>query len=243
MSSNHSPLAQFEIHAIAPIQIGQYDISFTNSSLFMVAVLLAVTVFVVGGVRHASLIPGRWQLAVESAYELVASMVYDSTGSEGRKYFPFIFTLFMFILFANVIGLIPYSFTVTSHIIVTFALAMIVFLGVTAIGFIKHGVGFIKFFVPSGVPLPMLVLLVPIELISYLTRPVSLSVRLFANMMAGHAMLKVFGAFVVSLGVLGVMPLLFIVALMGLELLVAVLQAYVFAVLTCIYLNDSLHMH
>ncbi|MGA8435920.1 MAG: F0F1 ATP synthase subunit A, partial [Methyloceanibacter sp.] len=162
----------------------------------------------------------------------------------GREFFPFIFTLFMFILLANLLGMIPYSFAFTSHIIVTFALAAFIFLGVTLIGFIKHGVKFLKFFVPDGVPFVMLPLLVVIEVISYLTRPLSLSVRLFANMMAGHTMLKVFGAFVVALGVLGGWAALgFMVAFTGLEILVAFLQAYVFAILTCIYLNDALHMH
>lgn len=209
----------------------------------MVGIVLLLSFFMIGGMSRATLVPGRWQLMVESAYEFVANMINDTAGAEGRKYFPFIFTLFMFILFSNLIGIIPYTFTVTSHIIVTFAFAAIVFLGVTLIGFAKHGTHFLKFFVPSGVPVVMLPLLVVIEVISYLTRPVSLSVRLFANMMAGHTMLKVFGGFVVSLGLFGILPLTFIVALTGLEIVVAMLQAYVFAVLTCIYLNDALHMH
>jgi F-type H+-transporting ATPase subunit a len=180
----------------------------------------------------------------ELAYEFVANMVRENVGTAGQAYFPFIFTLFMFVLASNMLGMVPYSFTVTSHIIVTFALATVVFLGVTVIGFIKHGAGFLKFFVPSGVPVALLPLLVVIEVISYLTRPVSLSVRLFANMMAGHTMLKVFAGFVIGLGVIGGWaPLAFMVAFTGLELLVAFLQAYVFAILTCIYLNDALHMH
>ena len=171
-------------------------------------------------------------------------MVRDNVGTDGMKYFPFVFTLFMFVLALNLLGMVPYSFTVTSHIIVTFALAAFIFVGVTLIGFIRHGVKFLKFFVPSGVPFVMLPLLVVIEVISYLTRPISLSVRLFANMMAGHTMLKVFGAFVVALGFLGGWAALgFMVAFTGLEILVAFLQAYVFAILTCIYLNDALHMH
>jgi len=184
------------------------------------------------------------QSMAELAYEFVANMVRENVGTDGIKYFPFIFTLFMFILACNMFGMIPYSFTVTSHIIVTFALAAVVIIGVTIIGFVRHGVGFLKMFVPSGVPAPLLLLLVPIELISYLTRPVSLSVRLFANMVAGHTMLKVFAAFVVGLGFLGGWaPLAFMVAFTGLEILVAFLQAYVFAVLTCLYLIDALHMH
>jgi F-type H+-transporting ATPase subunit a len=239
----NSPLAQFEIKRLVPMEVAGYDVSFTNSSLWMVLVVLTVTLFMNLGMRRAALVPGRWQSMVEMLYEFVANMLQETAGNEGRKYFPFIFTLFIFILCANLLGLIPYSFTVTSHIIVTFALAAVVFLVVTAVGFIKHGLHFLKFFVPSGVPFIMLPLLVVIEVISYLTRPISLSVRLFANMMAGHTMLKVFGGFAVALGALGILPILFIVAITGLELLVALLQAYVFAVLTCIYLNDALHMH
>jgi F-type H+-transporting ATPase subunit a len=165
-------------------------------------------------------------------------------GSDGMRYFPFVFTLFMFILFCNLIGMVPFTFTVTSHIIVTFVMAAVVFLGVTVIGFIRHGTHFLKLFVPSGVPIFLLPLLVVIELLSYLTRPISLSVRLFANMMAGHTMLKVFGGFVVALGVLaGWAPLAFVVALTGLEIGIAILQAYVFAILTCIYLNDAINLH
>ena len=191
-----------------------------------------------------ALVPGRLQSVAELAYEFVANMVRENVGSAGQRYFPFIFTLFMFVLASNMLGMVPYSFTVTSHIVVTFALATVVFLGVTVIGFAKHGAGFLKFFVPSGVPVALLPLLVVIEVISYLTRPVSLSVRLFANMMAGHTMLKVFAGFVIGLGVIGGWaPLAFMVAFTGLELLVAFLQAYVFAILTCIYLNDALHMH
>ena len=170
-------------------------------------------------------------------------MLRENVGSEGRRYFPFVFSLFMFILFSNMLGLIPYSFTSTSHIIVTFGMAIVVFIGVTLIGIIRHKAKFLSLFVPSGVPAVLLVLLVPIELISYLTRPVSLALRLFANMMAGHTLLKVFGGFVVALGVFGVFPLFAIVALYGLELIVAFLQAYVFTVLTCLYLNDAIHLH
>jgi len=240
----HSPMEQFEIKRLLPLNIGSLDVSFTNSSTWMViAVILATTLFVVG-MRQRALVPGKLQSVAEIGYEFIANMVRDNVGNEGKKYFPFILTLFIFILFCNVLGLVPYSFTVTSHIIVTFALAAFIFLGVTLIGFIKHGAKFLKFFVPEGVPLVMLPLLVVIEVISYLTRPLSLSVRLFANMMAGHTMLKVFGAFVVALGLLGGWaPLAFMVAFTGLEILVAFLQAYVFAILTCIYLNDALHMH
>ncbi len=243
-AGGHSPLAQFEIKRLVDIDLGGFDASITNSSIFMMVAILGITIFMVVGMRGGSLVPGRWQSMAELSYEFVAGMLRDNVGSAGRAYFPFVFTLFMFILFCNLIGMIPYTFTVTSHIVVTFALAAIVFIGVTVIGFIRNGVGFLKLFVPSGVPIFLLPLLVLIEFISYLTRPISLSVRLFANMMAGHTMLKVFGGFVVSLGIIGGWaPLAFVVALTGLEILIAFLQAYVFAILTCIYLNDAFHVH
>ncbi|MEC9367288.1 MAG: F0F1 ATP synthase subunit A [Pseudomonadota bacterium] len=238
------PMHQFEIKRLVDINLFGLDASFTNSSLFMVIAVALISFLTIWGMRGRALVPTRMQSVAELSYEFVAGMVRDNVGSAGQKYFPFVFSLFMFILFANMLGMLPYSFTVTSHIIVTFALAAVVFIGVTLIGFAKHGLGFLKFFVPSGVPALLLPLLVVIEVISYLTRPISLSVRLFANMMAGHTMLKVFGAFVVGLGILGGWaPLAFMVAFTGLEILVAFLQAYVFAILTCIYLNDALHMH
>ena len=247
-----SPLDQFTIKTWADIQVAGYDISFTNSSAAMVATVALVTLFVTMGMRKGELVPGRWQSSVEMCYEFVAKMLGDTAGPDGRKYFPFIFTLFMFVLVANLVGMLPWlhPFTFTSHIAVTFAMAMFVFIGVTLIGFITHGFKFLTFFVPHGAPWYLLLILVPIEIISYLSRPISLSVRLFANMVAGHTMLKVFGGFVVSLSALGAagvlgafFPFAFIVALTGLELLVACLQAYVFAMLTCLYLNDALHMH
>jgi F-type H+-transporting ATPase subunit a len=239
----HSPLSQFEIHTLVPIELGDLDASFTNSSMLMVIATVAVTVFITGGMSRRAMVPGRWQSMAELSYEFVASMVRDNIGSEGRRYFPFIFTLFMFILFLNSLGLLPYSFTVTSHIIVTFALAAVVFIGVTIVGLIKHRFHFFSFFLPKGVPLVMTPLLVPIEVLSYLARPVTLSLRLFANMMAGHTMLKVFGGFVIALGFFGIAPLVVIILLFGLEVVVAVLQAYVFAILACLYLNDALHLH
>ena len=196
------------------------------------------------GTNDFLLVPSKLQLITEMSYTFVAKMINDTAGSSARSFFPFIFTLFMFVLFCNMIGMLPYSFTVTSHIIVTFFLAAIIFIGVTVLGFIKHGIKYLELFVPKGVPMLLLPLIVIIEIISYLSRPVSLSVRLFANMMAGHTMLKVFGGFVISLGLLGGwLPLGFSVALTGLEILVAFLQAYVFAILTCIYLNDALNLH
>ncbi len=247
-----SPLDQFTVLKWADIEVAGYDISFTNSSAAMVASVVLIALFVTLGMRKNALVPGRWQSSVEMCYEFVAKMLGDTAGPDGRKYFPFIFSLFMFVLFANLIGMLPWlhPFTFTSHIAVTFAMAAFVFVGVTLIGFITHGFKFLGFFVPHGAPWYLLLILVPIEIISYLSRPISLSVRLFANMVAGHTMLKVFGGFVVSLSALGaagvigaIFPLAFIVALTGLELLVACLQAYVFAMLTCLYLNDALHMH
>lgn len=226
-----------------PIKIGDVDVSFTNSSLLMIITIVAVTVFLMGGMRKRALVPGRWQLTAEISYEFIAGMLRDNVGKAGRPYFPLVFSLFMFILFGNMFGMLPYSFTFTSHIIVTLALALTLFIGVTVLGFIKHGIGFFKFFAPAGVPVYLLPLLVPIEIISYLSRPISLSVRLFANMMAGHTLLKVFGGFVIQMSFFGVLPLAFLVALTGLELLIAFLQAYVFAILTCLYINDALHMH
>ena len=242
MAEGHSPLEQFAIKRLVPLDIGGVDVSITNSSVFMAIAVVLITLLVTLSMRGRSLVPGRWQSMAELSYEFIARMIRDNVGTGGRQYFPFIFTLFMFILFCNLLGMVPYTFTVTSHIIVTFALAAIVFLGVTVIGFVKHGSHFLKLFVPSGVPFFLLPLLVVIEVLSYLTRPISLSVRLFANMMAGHTMLKVFGGFVVALGVLGGWaPLAFIVALTGLEIGIAFLQAYVFVILTCIYLNDAMH--
>jgi F-type H+-transporting ATPase subunit a len=243
-AGGHSPLEQFQIKRLIPIDIGGLDLSFTNSALFMLIAVALVTLFLTYAMRTRALVPGRLQSMAELSYEFIANMIRENVGTEGRQYFPFIFTLFMFILFGNLLGMMPYSFTYTSHIIVTFAMAAVVFVGVTVIGFVRHGAKFLKLFVPSGVPVFLLPLLVLIEILSYLTRPISLSVRLFANMMAGHTMLKVFAGFVVSLGLLaGWAPLAFVVALTGLEIGIAFLQAYVFAILTCIYLNDAIHLH
>lgn len=237
------PLHQFEIHAIVPIKVGGLDLSLTNSGLWMLLAVLAASLLLTLPTRGRALVPGRFQTIAETLYETTANMLRDSAGHAGRNYFPFILTLFMFVLFGNLLGLIPGSFTFTSHIIVTFTLAAVVFLGTTAIGFIKHGPGFVKFFVPEGSPGWAVPMLVVIELISYLSRPVSLSVRLFANMLVGHTLLKTVAAFVVPLGVAGIVPLAGAVAVYALEVLVAVLQAYVFAILSCIYLNDALNMH
>lgn len=240
---SQGPLAQFMIKKIIPLNFGGVDVSFTNSSLAMVAAVVLVSFFLVFSMRRGALVPGRWQIVAEMTYEFIANMIRDNVGQEGRRYFPFIFTLFTFVLAGNIIGMVPYSFTFTSHIAVTFGLAIVVFIGVTLIGFIKNGVKFFGFFLPHGVPWFLAWLIIPIEILSYLSRPVSLSLRLFANMTAGHTMMKVFAGFIFLLGVAGVAPLVMVVALTGLELIIAFLQAYVFTILTCVYLNDALHMH
>ncbi len=250
----HSPLAQFEIKALfggaepQGVESSLAFYSFTNSAFFMVLAVVLVTLTLALGVRRAQLVPTRLQSLAEISYEFIANMIRDNVGSEGRRYFGFIFTLFMFVFAGNMLGLVPYSFTYTSHIIVTFAMAAVVFVGVTVIGFAKHGMKFFGFFLPAGVPMIMAPLLIPIEVLSYFTRPVSLSLRLFANMTAGHTMLKVFASFVPKLGanffiIGGIVPLALVTGLTGLEFIIAFLQAYVFTILSCVYLHDALHMH
>jgi F-type H+-transporting ATPase subunit a len=238
-----SPLHQFVIDRLVPLHVGGIDLSFSNSALFMAIAVAAITVFLVLSMSGAKLVPSRWQSAAELSYEFIANMVRDNVGGAGRPYFPFIFSLFMFVLFGNVIGMVPYSFTYTSHIIVTFALAAFIFLGVTLIALARHGWHFFSYFAPKGMPLALQIILVPIEIISYVIRPMTLSIRLFANMMAGHTMLFIFAGFVVALGLFGVFPLALNIFFILLELLVAVLQAYVFTILTCIYLHDAIHLH
>ena len=246
-----NPMHQFEVYRVGPeINLGGINLSFTNASLFMIISSLTILLLLFFGTRKKLLVPSKMQLVVEMSYTFIAKMINDTAGSNAKPFFPFIFTLFMFVLFCNMIGMLPYSFTVTSHIIVTFTLAAFIFIGVTIIGFIRHGLGYLKIFVPSGVPIILLPLIVVIEIISYLSRPISLSVRLFANMMAGHIVLKVFAAFSVSalaLGtagwIAGLVPMLFNSILIGFELLIAYLQAYVFAVLSCIYLKDAIELH
>jgi len=244
------PMEQFSIYNYARLfSVAGHNIYFTNQSLLMVVVVLAASFFMTLAMAGKRLVPSRAQSMAEVSYEFVANMLHTSTGDDGLKFFPFVFTLFIFVLFCNFFGMVPWSFTVTSQIAVTFSLAALVILVVIVTGFAKHGIGFLKLFVPHA-PWYLLILLVPIEVISFLTRPISLSVRLFANMLAGHTMLAVFGGFVVMLGaaggvlsVISIAPFLLIIAIMMLELLVAFLQAYVFAILTCIYLNEALHLH
>jgi F-type H+-transporting ATPase subunit a len=243
------PIHQFEIHKIFTVgHIGGHEIAFTNSSAYMFGIVAVISLLMIGGSAGRRLVPTRFQSLAELSYEFVANTLRDSVGEEGMKFFPFVFAIFMFVLMANLIGVIPYTFSVTSHLIVTVALALLVFLTVLLYGLYKNGFKFFKLFVPSGIPIYILPLIMVIEVISFLSRPVSHSVRLFANMLAGHITLKVFAGFVASLGALGaagifgaVLPLAMTTALTALEILVAFLQAYVFAILTCIYLNDALH--
>jgi F-type H+-transporting ATPase subunit a len=243
----YDPIHQFRIEPIVPLHIGGYDLSFTNSSLFMVLTVAAAGAFLLIPTRPRATVPGRWQSAAELTYEFVEKTLKDSAGSAGMKFFPFVFSLFMFILVANLWGMFPYFFTVTSHIIITAAMAIAVILTVIVYGFWKNGLRFFKLFVPSGVPKAILPFIVVIEVLSFISRPISLSIRLFANMLAGHITLKVFAGFVTLLGTAGflaplaILPLLGTVALTALEFLVAALQAYVFAILTSLYLNDALH--
>lgn len=245
------PLHQFQINPIVQIVIAGFDVSFSNSALFMVVAVAAVYYLLTHGMKAGALVPGRLQCLAETFYEFVANLVRDNAGHDARPYFPFVFSVFMFVLFGNMLGMIPYTFTFTSHIIVTFALAMVVFVFVTVLALMKHGLHFFSFFMPHGAPIALAPILIPIEVISYLMRPVSLSIRLFANMMAGHTMLKVFAGFTVmmisGLGALGfvagLLPLAINIALTGFEFLVAFLQAYVFSILTCLYIRDALELH
>ena len=238
-----NPVEQFRIEPLVSLDVGGVNISFTNSALVMVLSICLVTAFLTLSVRGRALVPGRWQSVAEVLYEFVANMIRDNVGSQGRKYFPFIFTLFMFVLFGNMLGMIPYVFTYTSHIIVTFGLAIVVFVGVTIIGFMRNGLHYLRMFFPHGAPLATAVILVPIELISYCSRPFSLAIRLFANMTVGHIILQVMAGFVVALGVFGIVPMAFLGGVTVLEFGIALLQAYVFTILSCIYLHDAIHMH
>jgi F-type H+-transporting ATPase subunit a len=243
------PIEQFTIQKIFTIgHIGNQEIAFTNSSAYMFGTVALISLLMIGGVAGKQLVPGRIQSMAELSYEFVANMIRSNAGQEGMKFFPFVFSIFMLLAVSNLIGIIPYTFTIASHIIVTAALALMVFLTVLIYGFYKNGLKFFKLFVPSGIPIVILPLVVAIEVISFLSRPVSHSVRLFANMLAGHITLKVFASFITMLGAFGlvgwfgaILPLALVIALTALELLVAFLQAYVFAILTCIYINDAIH--
>jgi len=243
------PIHQFQIIKLFPIgTIGGAELDFTNSAFFMVLAVALTALLLLGTTARRQLVPGRLQSLAELSYEFVANTIRSTAGEEGMKFFPLVFSLFIFILISNMVGLIPYTFTVTSHIIITASLALLVFLTVIIYGLWKHGLHFFELFVPRGIPIYILPLIVFIEVLSFLSRPISHSVRLFANMLAGHITLKVFAGFVTMLGGLGVLgwigatlPLALTVALTALELLVAFLQAYVFTILTCIYINDAIH--
>lgn len=242
------PIHQFQIQKIFPIEVGGLDFSFTNSALFMVLTVVVGAGFLILATGRRRLVPSRLQSTAEMTYEFVAGTLRGAAGSEGMRFFPFVFTLFLFILVANIFGMFPYFFTVTSHIIITVALALLVMAVVIIYGFWKNGLHFFKLFVPSGVPKVLIPMITAIEVMSFISRPISLSIRLFANILAGHITLKVFAGFVVSIGSLGflgwlgaLLPLVMTVALTALEFLVAALQAYVFAILTSLYLNDAIH--
>jgi F-type H+-transporting ATPase subunit a len=243
------PIEQFNIEKLFTIgHIGNQEIAFTNSSAYMFGSVALISLLMIGGVAGRRLVPGRIQSVAEISYEFVANTIRSTAGKEGMKFFPLVFSIFMLLAVSNMVGIIPYAFTISSHIVVTAALAFLVFFTVLVYGFYKNGLKFFKLFVPSGIPIAILPLVVLIEVISFLSRPISHSVRLFANMLAGHITLKVFASFVTMLGAMGiagwvgaVLPLGLTVALTALELLVAFLQAYVFTILTCIYINDAIH--
>jgi F-type H+-transporting ATPase subunit a len=239
-----NPLNQFLIKTLIPIHVAGHDISFTNASLFMVIVTLSIIAVQYFGVRGNTLIPGRMQALFESSYDFIADMVEDNAGKDARPFAPLIFSLFMFILFANLVGLLPFSFTVTSHLAVTFTLAILIFILVTIVGFVKHGLKFFTLFYPEGTPIWISFIIVPIEVISYFIRPITLSFRLFLNMMAGHILLKVFAGFAAMMAFyFAIGPLIFNVIFIGFEFFIAALQAYIFTILSCIYLNDAINLH
>jgi len=241
----HSPLSQFEVKKIFDINVGSFDISLTNSALFMIIATFFAIIFLHLATRKKQLIPSKFQVIAESVYNFINSMIKNSMGEEGVKFFPLIFSLFTFILLCNLLGMTPYSFTSTSQIVVTLSLALICFSVITFFAIYRNGLlGFLHMFLPSGVPIWMAPVIFLIELFSFLIRPITLSVRLFANMVAGHVLLKVVAGFIISLGVVaGIFPFLFSVIMTGFELFVAVLQAYIFAVLVCAYLSETMKAH
>ena len=239
----HNPLAQFEIHPLVDFKVGGVDLSFTNASLFMALAVSGIIFFILGSTRARAMVPGRWQCMAEMLYEFIAGMLHENVGKDGLKFFPLVFSTFMFILFCNLLGMMPYSFTATSHIAVTFALAAALFLAMTIFGLARHGLHFFSLFAPEGVPAWIMPVIIPIELVSYLVRPVSLSIRLAANMIAGHVLLKIFAGFVIALGIFGIFPGAFLVLFIGFEIFIACLQAYIFTMLLCVYLNDAVNLH
>lgn len=245
------PIHQFTIQELKSFSIGGIDLSFTNSSLWMMIGVIASVLFLNIAIRKKAMVPGRMQSFAETLYEFISSMINENIGASGKKYFPFVFTVFMVVLMGNLLGMLPYSFTYTSHMAVTGILAVVIFLIVTLFGLVKHGFSFFTLFSPPGVPLLLKPLVIPVEILSFVIRPVTLSVRLCANMVAGHIILKVFAGFCVSMfaawGAVGLLagsvPFLFTVLLIGFEIIIAILQAYIFTILTCIYLKDSVELH
>lgn len=239
----HSPMEQFEIKTLIPIKLLGYNVSFTNSSLMLFINLFVLTLILYLSARKVNILPTRTQMLGESIYELISEMVKSTAGVKAKKFLPFIFSLFVFILTCNIMGMLPYAFTVTSHIIVTFILAAVIFLGITAIGFYKHGLKYLRIFLPAGTPMFMAPLMIFTEFFAYMVRPLSLSVRLAANMTAGHIVMKVIASFALMAGVIGIAPFVLLIALTGFEIFVAVLQAYIFSILSCVYLSDAMNMH
>jgi len=238
-----NPFHQFEIFPIVQLSLAGHDISFTNSALFMVAAVLIIVGFFYFSARCATIVPGKLQSTAEVIFQFIDNTLFESAGHKGKAFFPFIFTLFTFLLTLNLLGMMPYGFTVTSHVIVTFAIAAAIFILVTLTGFIKHGLHFLSLFLPQGTPIWLAPILFIIELLSFLSRPISLSIRLAGNMLAGHVLLKVLASFVIMMGIGGILPIPFMVVMVGFEVFVAVLQAYIFTILTCVYLNDAINLH
>jgi F-type H+-transporting ATPase subunit a len=243
-NNSHSPLAQFEVKSIYELDLFGYNIDITNSSLAMIVASLCAVILFLSATKNKQIIPGRVQVMAEFFYGFIKDMLISSAGKDSMKFFPLAFSLFMFILFSNLLGMLPYSFTSTSHIIVTFALSAFLFVVVVTAAFFKHGLKFFSIFMPSGTPMFLAPLLIVIEFFAYLARPVSLSIRLAANMTAGHTMMKVIAGFILSLGFVGGwLPLIFLVILSGFEIFVAILQAYIFTMLACVYLSDAVELH
>ncbi len=238
-----SPMEQFKIEPIIPIQVGGYDISFTNSSLFMVLAVVSATALLAFCLRRRTIIPSLAQSVPESLYDFVAGLLRENVGVEGLKYFPFIFTIFMFVAFGNVLGLFPYAFTFTSHLAAVGTLSVISLLFNIGIGIKKKRLGYLRTFLPRGIPLVLAPLIIPIEMISYLSKPFSLTVRLVANMTVGHIMLKIIAGFIMAAGVLGVVPFVFDAGIVVFEIFIGLLQAFIYTVLSCIYLSEALHEH
>jgi len=240
---SETPLDQFKLTKLVNFEVSGYDISFTNSALFMASGILLVSVFLILALRQRKLVPGRMQSSAEILHDFILKTLNDNTFGKGEQYFPLIFSVFIFILTLNLLGGMPFGFAVTSHFSITFALAMIVFLAITTIAFIRHGFKFFSFFLPQDTPIFLAPLMIIIEIFTYLTRPVSLAIRLAANMTVGHILLFVIASFIVMMGYFGWVPIPFIMILSGFEFFVAVLQAYIFTILSCVYLNDAINLH